>query len=200
MCALEARERPVFCWGGAAVRPAAPNKRAAAVARDGARREGRHRRREQRGPRGGRRRRALGRFSLYWALRAASFLPLHLLLHSLLFLLKALFFLTEPPRFAILAAGGRRRVAAAAATHVLRAVFTSGDDPCVACSIYSNAGLQFCSSYARTLSALLELLLLAAGATRRRHTAYEAASCQVLSTPKTSIAARSSRNERSKRN
>ena len=30
--------------------------------------------------------------------------------------------------------------------------------------------------------------------------AHEAASCQVLSTPKTSIAARSSRNQRSKRN
>ena len=160
--ALEARERPVFCWG--AVRPAAPNKRAAAVARDGAGRERRHRRREQRGPRGRRRRfRALGRFLLYWTRRPASFLPLHFLFHFLLLFFKACVdetsrksstcndsepltfpLLAEPPRFAVLAAGGRRRVAAAATTHVLRAVFTA----ILVCNV--------CSSYARTLSALLD--------------------------------------------
>ena len=182
--ALETRERP-FSFCRTAVRPAGPSKRAAAIARDGARREGRHRR-EQRGPRGGRRRRALGRFSLYWALRAASFLPLHFLFHFLLIFFKACVdetsrksstcndsepltfpLLAEPPRFAVLAAGGRRRVAAAATTHVLRAVLQQST--CV------NQNLVYGSFVCKSSSILACSLLR--GGTEHVHMRLPAAKC-----------------------
>ena len=108
--ALETREWPFF-FCRTAVRPAGPSKRSAAVALHGASRKRSHRG-EQRGPRGGRPRRSRFYFLSLRALRPASLL-LRFLFQALLFLLKALFFLTEPPRFAVLARAGGGGVAAA---------------------------------------------------------------------------------------